>query len=93
MQERQRLPRPLIDAYEWQDRGLCRKLPVNMFFDLEDSRGRRRDASEAAAKRVCGRCPVVTQCLSHAMACEDSGVWGGLTARERQALRVVATAS
>ena len=29
-----RLPKPLLDAYEWQDRGLCRRMPLDVFFEI-----------------------------------------------------------
>lgn len=93
MKVRHRLPRPLLDRYEWQDEGLCRTLPVNTFFDLEDARGRLRKDREAAAKQVCRRCPVLGECLTHALACEDFGIWGGTTAQERQAMRALPDAS
>jgi WhiB family redox-sensing transcriptional regulator len=35
------------------------------------------------AKAICGGCPVRAECLEHAMAHEDHGVWGGMTPRER----------
>ena len=40
------------------------------------------------AKKLCGVCPVRTECLTYAMkANERFGIWGGLTSTERQALR------
>ena len=39
------------------------------------------------AKAICQRCVVRTSCLEHALAeGEVGGVWGGMTARERQAV-------
>lgn len=41
-----------------------------------------------AAKRVCGRCEFRDSCLDGALARrEEFGVWGGLTKKEREALR------
>jgi WhiB family redox-sensing transcriptional regulator len=90
MKKPQRLPKPLLDAYEWQDEALCKSLPVADFFDSELSRGARRARREEAAKRVCQRCPVIEQCRIHALAAEDYGVWGGLTAQERATIRAAA---
>jgi WhiB family redox-sensing transcriptional regulator len=87
MRKPERLPKPLIDEYEWQDHALCRALPVEEFFDMENSRGGRRERQERAAKEVCHRCPVIQQCLRHALAAEDFGVWGGTTAHERAEIR------
>lgn len=38
-----------------------------------------------AAKAICARCPVVTECLDHALLTrQPDGVWGGLTPSERK---------
>jgi WhiB family redox-sensing transcriptional regulator len=41
----------------------------------------------AAAKAVCGRCPVSTPCLMWALVRDVDGVWGGLSQDERRAIR------
>lgn len=82
-----RLPKPLLDAYEWQDRGRCRTLSVAAFFDFEEVRGNERAARSETAKAICRGCVVRVQCLRHALAVEDFGVWGGTTASEREAMR------
>ena len=82
-----RLPPPLMDAYEWQSQGACRTVATGLFFDSEAKRGARRALLEEAAKQVCRGCPVLTQCRAHGLACEDYGIWGGLTAKERAVLR------
>lgn len=39
-------------------------------------------------KRLCAKCPVKDPCLEFALVNEEHhGLWGGLTPRERQALR------
>lgn len=85
--EAARLPKPLLDTYEWQDRGRCRSLSVSAFFDFEEVRGRERAARSETAKAICRVCPVRVPCLEHALAVEDFGVWGGTTAAEREVLR------
>lgn len=82
-----RLPKPLLDAYEWQDQGRCRTLSVAAFFDFEELRGRERTSRSETAKAICRGCAVRVQCLQHALAVEDFGVWGGTTAAERDVLR------
>lgn len=42
---------------------------------------------EQEAKLVCRSCPVVEPCLLFALAGRFSGVWGGLSEAERDALR------
>ncbi len=81
------LPPPIIESYEWQDRGACARLDVGMFFSPESERGAKRTRREENAKAVCRQCPVVAQCLDHALQVrEPYGVWGGMTAGERQRL-------
>lgn len=42
------------------------------------------DACEEQAKRICKTCPVMVECLDHALRLpEPYGVWGGKTAAER----------
>lgn len=39
---------------------------------------------ETLAQAICGRCPLRTACITHALTTpEPHGVWGGLTARQR----------
>ena len=57
------------------------------FFDFEDVRGHERTIRSERAKAICRGCAVRTQCLQHALAAEDFGVWGGTTASEREVLR------
>ena len=82
-----RLPMPIQDAYEWQYEGACRGNDPETFFSPDAERGPRRRRREAAAKALCAVCPVVTQCLEHALSVrEPYGVWGGLTINERDSL-------
>ncbi|MGJ9411128.1 WhiB family transcriptional regulator [Aeromicrobium sp. CF4.19] len=79
-----RLPAPIQESYEWQHQGACNDADPSTFFSPETERGPRRRAREAAAKALCEQCPVVTQCLEHALAVKEPyGVWGGLNATER----------
>ncbi len=79
-----RLPLPLIEVYEWQFEGACLGADPELFFSPESERGPRRRARERAAKVYCARCPVIDQCLEHALKVKEPyGVWGGLTTGER----------
>jgi WhiB family transcriptional regulator, redox-sensing transcriptional regulator len=80
-----RLPGPNADLWDWQLRGACRGADSGLFFHPEGERGPARAAREAAAKAVCARCQVTTQCLAHALATrEPYGVWGGMSESERE---------
>jgi WhiB family redox-sensing transcriptional regulator len=67
--------------------------PVDSWADLAACRGllddtmhpdTRFDLGVARAKAVCAVCPVVSECLEHALANdEDRSVWGGMTPSER----------
>lgn len=84
-----RLPMPLQEVYEWQYEGACRGVDPETFFSPDAERGPRRAAREASAKALCAVCPVITECLRHAIAVKEPyGVWGGLNATEREALQV-----
>ncbi len=96
MAEISRLPGPVAGRWDWQLEAACRELGPETFFHPEGERGPRRRAREAAAKAVCRSCPVITECLQHALAVhEDYGVWGGLSEHERALVQrdVVAEAS
>lgn len=72
--------------WEWQLQARCRGLD-DLFFHPHGEREPTRGHREAAAKEVCGHCPVRRECLSHAVDTgEPYGVWGGLSEGERQDL-------
>ncbi|MGI8613313.1 MAG: WhiB family transcriptional regulator [Nocardioidaceae bacterium] len=89
-----RLPKPVLESYEWQYAGACSKADPETFFSPESERGPRRRARESAAKSLCARCPVVAECLQHALRVrEPYGVWGGLNTGERENLLTRTAAS
>ncbi len=82
-----RLPGPMMDAYEWQYESACMGVDSSVFFSPEAERGAKRERREQAAKQLCFRCPVMERCRQHALAVrEPYGVWGGLTEGERAAM-------
>lgn len=82
-----RLPMPIQETYEWQYLGACRGVDPETFFSPDAERGPRRRAREAAAKALCAVCPVVAECLDHALTVrEPYGVWGGMNINERDQL-------
>ena len=67
---------------DWRDDAECVRHPGEVDFFPE------RGESVRAAKAVCAQCPVKTECLEYAMQWNHlSGVWGGLSERERRQLR------
>jgi WhiB family redox-sensing transcriptional regulator len=82
-----RLPMPIQERYEWQYLGACRGVDPETFFSPDAERGPRRRAREAKAKALCAVCPVVQECLDHALTVrEPYGVWGGLNINERDSI-------
>ncbi len=78
---------PVAETWDWQMRAACRGLDSAVFFHPEGERGPSRAGREARAKRVCEECPVRRRCLDHALVVQEPyGVWGGLSAAERDAL-------
>jgi WhiB family redox-sensing transcriptional regulator len=56
-----------------------------LFFHPEGERGPSRARREMEAKAICGTCPVIRECASHALQVrEPYGVWGGLSESERE---------
>ncbi len=71
---------------QWRERAACRDLDTELFFPLGLT-GHALDQVEDA-KAVCAGCPVSTDCLGWALRTnQQDGVWGGLSAEERRALR------
>ena len=69
----------------WWDRAACVGADAELFFPLGDGPATKHTLNEA--KAVCNGCPVVSECLTWAMSMDVTGVWGGLSDRERRDLR------
>lgn len=67
----------------WHRQAACAGADSNLFF--ADSLKSKRKV--AAAKAICSRCQVRAVCLQWALAGEEFGVWGGLSAGERERLK------
>jgi hypothetical protein len=75
--------RPLIPARLYESPA-CEGIEVNEFFEFPS--GSTVDYSELRA--VCGGCHVLEDCREWAIANEEFGFWGGMTALERQRERI-----
>lgn len=70
-----------VESPEWFADAACRGGNVDIFFP-------ERGASTEPARAVCRRCTVTIECLTYALDHgEKLGIWGGLSERERRALR------
>lgn len=68
-------------ATEWRAEAACREVEPWVFFPSAGDR-----PLIEAAKKVCAVCPVRGECLDHALACGEEGVWGGTTDAERASM-------
>ena len=65
----------------WHADALCREHPHVDFFPKADA---------DAARAVCSRCPVTSECLAAAQAGREWGVWAGTSPMQRTKLRATA---
>lgn len=64
----------------WMSEALCAQVDPDAFFP-------EKGGSTRQAKAICAECPVRMQCLAYALEHDETtGIWGGLTPRERRAL-------
>lgn len=71
----------------WAGHAACRdpEIDPELFFPVGDL-----DSEMAAAKAICARCSVISECLGWALRTgQPDGVWGGTTPLERRRLRTV----
>lgn len=66
----------------WYDRAACRGIGPERFYPEESETLR-------AGRQVCKKCPVRAECLDYALTAEEGhGMWGGVAARDRRAIRL-----
>jgi WhiB family redox-sensing transcriptional regulator len=71
---------------EWVHQARCKDEDPELFFPVGTAGPAL--AQIDAAKAVCSRCEVRSECLEWAMTTgQDAGVWGGLSEEERRSLR------
>jgi len=72
---------PARFAARWRELAACRGTDLEVFFPG-------RGETAGPARQVCAACPVRQPCLDYAITNRIvHGIWGGLTERERRALR------
>jgi WhiB family redox-sensing transcriptional regulator len=81
-----------VSHSDWRESAACTRVAPELFFPAGKAAVIWLEA--LAAKRVCGGCPVRTQCLRWALDHGVSaGIWGGTTDEERRLLRQHGTAA
>jgi WhiB family transcriptional regulator, redox-sensing transcriptional regulator len=66
-------------------RAACTGEDPELFFPIGDTGPALLQIEEA--KAVCRRCPLIESCLEGALDRNESGVWGGLSEKERRSLK------
>ena len=78
-----RLPGAQLHHWEWQRDAACRGMDSTLFFHPPNERDTARSDRADRAKAICRSCPVITECLDHALRVRESyGVWRGHTEPE-----------
>ncbi len=87
-------PRPTLDAWEWQEQGLCRGMDSERFFTEDRDHGQQRRASRNPRGQGAVRPVPCRAGLPRARAGrpETYGIWGGATASERLQMLAAARA-
>ena len=65
---------------DWRDEAACRGAPMEWFFPEHC------DTNENAIN-LCFKCPVLEDCREYGIKHEEWGIYGGMTASERKAMR------
>jgi WhiB family redox-sensing transcriptional regulator len=74
------LTAPILDERPWAVFAACKEEMSLTFFPQNRQ-------EERTALTICSTCPVVDECLDHAIETNERfGVWGGTTERERRKL-------
>jgi WhiB family redox-sensing transcriptional regulator len=68
-----------------RSRAACVDEDPELFFPIGDTGPALLQIEEA--KAVCRRCPLMESCLQGALDRNESGVWGGLSEKERRSLK------
>lgn len=77
----QRITNKLLQPVEWQTHARCAEVDPEIFFP-------ERGGSSKAARAVCDKCTVKSECLEYALNNKEQfGIWGGTSERERRRLR------
>jgi WhiB family redox-sensing transcriptional regulator len=87
MTDLRRLPRATVEHWAWQLDASCRGMDVGHFYHPAAERNKAREQRIAQARAICQQCPVIAECLDHALRVrEPYGIWGGRSEDERAAL-------
>lgn len=70
----------LPETPAWMEQSLCSQVDPELWFQ-------EKGGSSRPAINTCRRCPVMQECLEHALDnCEVHGIWGATTPQQRRRL-------
>ena len=73
---------------QWMDQGACvGEDPKYWMSTSEEEKTQEIRENVQVAVQICRKCPVQSECLSHAMKYLELGIWGGTTDIERSLMR------
>jgi len=79
----------ILPHIDWRHQAACRAPGMSNIFYPPPELEKKHDKveREKQAKAVCNMCPVINECLDHALQYEEMlGIWGGKTEAELRAL-------
>jgi WhiB family redox-sensing transcriptional regulator len=72
------------DDERWELSAACVGTDTSAFYPADGERAVSRRVREEKARAICGRCPVIAECLQWAIATNEPwGLWGGMSSDER----------
>lgn len=77
----------------WTAQAACLGTDPQLFFPEPThggAQGRRPSHQIEQARHICLGCPVIADCLRHALEHVEAGIWGGTTETQREELRRIA---
>jgi len=69
---------------DWQSDAACTGIGTEVFYSPENAQNQ---VPFETLSRVCGGCPVKSECLNHAIKHEEFGYWGGVSERGIRMMR------
>lgn len=74
---------------DWKEQAACKDVETSIFFPEGSGAGSIKK-TEALAKNICRRCPVVSECLMNALSNkEEHGIWGSFSSKERSVISMM----
>lgn len=69
------------------EKAKCKDHSLNLFYPEDPEKRKQNPKIYRSAKNICANCPVMMECLVHAVETpEPRGVWGGKDPNERRAI-------